>query len=83
MAISGIETQASLQIQAFDTQNKKHLTAIRPKGAETEQAKEESQLRGPSPVKDQVSISEEAQGLSVANAASSKNSTFEQSPFDK
>ena len=85
MVITSIETQSSLQIQSSHTQSRKHLTPLRPKGDDADQTKEESQLRGASPIQDRVSLSREAQALSVSDSETSKNSTFQQSPspFDR
>ncbi len=85
MAISGVEPQAFLQHQSTDIQNRKPLNEVRTNEESTNRAKEQSQPVGSSTIHDQVTLSNEAQSLSVSNSQPSKNSTFQQSPspFDK
>jgi len=85
MTLAGIETHQSPQALLSSTQDRKDVTAPRASNDATERAKEQSPSRGPSPIQDQVSLSKEAQALSVSNSQTSKNNTFQQSPspFDR
>lgn len=85
MAISGVEPQTFLQLQSPDIQNRKPLNEVRNNEESTNRAKEQSQSVSSSAIQDQVTLSNEAQSLSVSNSQPSKNSTFQQSPspFDK
>lgn len=82
MTSAGIETHQSSQALVSSTQDRKHVTASRASNDATEKTKEQPR---PSPVQDQVTLSKEAQTLSVSNSQTSKNNTFQQSPspFDR
>jgi len=85
MTLAGIETHQSPQALVSSTQDRKYVTATRASNDAPDRAKEQSPSREPSPIQDQVSLSREAQTLSVSNSQTSKNNTFQQSPspFDR
>lgn len=85
MTLSGIETHQAPQVQVSSPLDRKDITAARASQDAPDRAKEQSPARDPSPIQDQVSLSKEAQTLSVSNSQTSKNSTFQQSPspFDR
>ena len=80
MTSSGIETHQSSQTLLSSTQDREHVTAPRANNDATEKTKEQPR---PSPIQDQVTLSKEAQALSVSDPQTLKNNTFQQSPFDR
>jgi len=85
MAITAIETHQFTQSVSSVTQGPKHVSAVRPSHDETDRTKEQQKPQASSPVQDQVTLSKEAQALSVHDPRTSKNNTFQgnTSPFDR
>ncbi len=85
MTLTGLETQQFPQTASSVTQGDKQVTAVRPSHDATNKTKEQQEPRVPSPIQDQVTLSKEAQALSVSGPQTSKNNTFQQSPspFDR
>lgn len=85
MPLSGVETQQSPVALVPSSQDRREVSATRTSSDAPVRNKERPESRGPSPIQDQVTLSKEAQTLSVSDSQPSKNSTFQQSPspFDK
>lgn len=85
MTVSGLETQQFPQTVSSVTQEDKQVTGVRPSREATSKTKEQQEPRTPSPIQDQVTLSKEAQALSVSDPQTSKNNTFQNSPspFDR
>jgi len=85
MTVSGLETQQFPQTVSSVTQDHKQATGVRPSHDATSKTKEQQEPRVPSPTQDQVTLSKEAQALSVSDPQTSKNNTFQSSPspFDR
>ncbi len=84
MTVSGVDSLQSPLALASSVQPRKNVAALTPQTV-SDQAKDQSAARSPSAIRDQVTLSREAQTLSVSDSQSSKNNTFQQSPspFDK
>ena len=83
MTLSGIETHHSPPSQISSPPDRREVAPARASHDTTDRAREQSESRGPSPIQDQVTLSKEAQTRSVSDSQPLKNSTFQQSPFDK
>ena len=85
MTLPGIETQQLPQIQASDSQPRRHITAIRPPEVKAPDSSKHQQETKGAPIQDHVTLSKEAQRLAATNSQTSKNNTFQQtpSPFDQ
>ena len=85
MTVSGLETQQFPQTVSSVTQDHKQVTGVRPSHDAPSKTKEQQEPRVPSPTQDQVTLSKEAQALSVSDPQTSKNNTFQNSPspFDR
>jgi hypothetical protein len=85
MTLTGLETQQFPQTVSSVTQGHKQVTGERPSHDATNKTKEQQEPRVPSPIQDQVTLSKEAQALSVSDPQTSKNNTFQDSPspFDR
>jgi len=85
MTVSGLETQQFPQTVASVTQEDKQVTGVRPTHNANDKTKEQQEPRAPSPIRDQVTLSKEAQELSTFDPQTSKNNTFQSSPspFDR
>ena len=84
MTVTGVDSLQSPLALASSVQPKKNVAALTPQTV-SDQAKDQSSARSSSAIQDQVTLSREAQTLSVSDSQSSKNNTFQQSPspFDK
>ncbi len=84
MTVTGVDSLQSPLALASSVQPKKNVAALTPQTV-SDQAKDQSSTRSSSAIQDQVTLSREAQTLSVSDSQSSKNNTFQQSPspFDK
>ncbi len=83
MTLSGIETHHSPPSQISSPSDRREVAPARASHDTTDRAREQSESRGASSSQDQVTLSKEAQTRSVSDSQPLKNSTFEQSPFDK
>ncbi len=83
MTLAGVEIQAVSQVQSADIQNRKLSIDVRPSDDATDKAQGRQETRNIAPIQDQVTLSKEAQVLSVSKSQTSENNTFEQSPFDR
>ena len=83
MTLSGIETHHSPPSQISSPSDPREVAPARTKNETTDRVREQPESRGPSPIQDEVTLSKEAQTRSVSDSQPLKNSTFEQSPFDK
>lgn len=83
MTLGGIDTHQSSQALISGLQDRKEVSATRARHDAPDRAKEQASSPRPSSTQDQVSLSQEAQTLSGAPSQASKNSTFQQSPFDQ
>jgi hypothetical protein len=73
-----------LQPASSDVHARKQVTAVRPDG-EGDKAKGQRERGVPSPIRDQVTLSKEAQALATSRNHASKGNSFQQpsSPFDR
>jgi len=85
MTVSGLETQQFPQTVSSVTQEDRQVTGVRPTHNANDKTKEQQEPRAPSPIRDQVTLSKEAQELSAFDPQTSKNNTFQSSPspFDR
>ncbi len=84
MTVTGVDSLQSPLALASSVQPRKNVAALTPKTV-SDQATDQSAAGSPSAIQDQVTLSREAQALSVTDSQPSKNNTFQQSPspFDK
>jgi len=85
MTVSGLETQQFPQTVSSVTQEDRQVTGVRPTHNANDKTKEQQEPHAPSPIRDQVTLSKEAQELSTFDPQTSKNNTFQNSPspFDR
>lgn len=83
MTVTGVDTLSSPSALSSTVQTRKEVPEARTTQPISDTTKDQSLSRSPSAVQDQVTLSREAQALSVSDSQSSKNNTFEKSPFDK
>ena len=85
MTVSGLEIQQFPQTVSSVTQEDRQVTGVRPTHNANDKTKEQQEPRAPSPIRDQVTLSKEAQELSTFDPQTSKNNTFQSSPspFDR
>lgn len=85
MTVTGVDTLPSPLALSSSVQPRKEVADAKASQAASDSAKNQSASQSPSNVQDQVTLSREAQALSVSDSLSSKNNTFQQSPspFDK
>ncbi len=85
MTVTGIDTLSSPLALSDSVQPRKDVVNLKTPKTVSDQVKNQSVAGSASPIQDQVTLSREAQALSVSDSQSSKNNTFQQSPspFDK
>ncbi len=85
MTVTGADTLSSPLALSASVQPRKEVADAKASQAASDTTQNQSASRSASSVQDQVTLSREAQALSVSDAESSKNNTFQQSPspFDK
>jgi len=85
MTLAGVETQQFPQAVSTITHDRKQVTAAEPSDDRTDKSRDRADQLVGSPTQDQVTLSKEAQALSVSNSQRPNNNSFQQSPspFDK
>lgn len=85
MAITAIDSHQASQAVTSISQAHKPASALRPSQEGTEKTKEQQKPQASSPVQDHVTLSKEAQDLSIPDPRTSQNNTFQgnTSPFDR
>lgn len=85
MTVPGIDTLSTALALSPSVQPRKEIADAKASQAASDATKNQTVSGSPSSVQDQVTLSREAQALSVSDSQSSKNNTFQQSPspFDK
>ena len=85
MTVTSVDTLSSPLALSPSVQARKDAADVRTSQAAAATPKDQAISPNASPIQDQVTLSQEAQALSVSDSQSSKNNTFQQSPspFDK
>ena len=85
MTVTGVDTLSSPLALSASVQPRKDVADVKASQADSGTTQNQAASRSASGVQDQVTLSREAQALSVSDSQSSKNNTFQQSPspFDK
>ncbi len=85
MTVTGVDTMPSPLALSPSLQPRKEVAAANASQAVSDTPKNQSASQSPASVQDQVTLSREAQALSISDSQPSKNNTFQHSPspFDK